>query len=68
MVRILAQADIARDNELGELLPDELSRKDDRRVGVVGGGASRVLGHVEGDAEEDDGFEALCDERGEEAV
>jgi hypothetical protein len=63
---ILAQAHIARDDEVREFAADKLSREDDGGLRVVGGRTSRVFLHVERDAEEDDGFKTFGDEGGEE--
>lgn len=68
MIRVLAQADIAGDDQVRELFTNELSGQDDWRLRVVGGGTASVLLEMEGHAEEDDGFETFGYEGGEEAL
>ena len=51
---VFAEADIADDEEGGEVLAEEADAEDDGAGGVVGGGAEGVFGGgVEGHAEED---------------
>lgn len=68
MIGILAQADIARHYQMRELAPNELRSEDHGGLRVVGGGASGVLGEVEGHAEEDYALEAFGDEWGEKGL
>ena len=61
---VLAQADVAGDEEAGEGAAEEADAGDDGALRVVGGGAEGVFGgRGERDAEEDDALEALGDER-----
>lgn len=56
MIGIFAQADIASDNQFGELSSNELSGEDDRGLRIVGWGTSVIFLHVQGNSEENDGF------------
>jgi hypothetical protein len=66
VIRVFAQTDVARDDDVGELFPDEFRREDDWSLRVVGGRTSVVFVHVEGNSEEDDGLQSFLDEGSEE--